>query len=700
MIGATQFMLQKDQPPFQRYQQKIPRKKTEGPCMVIKRNLRDKQGLWILAIGLLVSGLASILFFHMLQVQSQKDIQRVSTIYAERTENFINSIFHKTDVLAAAVKLQNGNITEANFNEVAKIVYQKNSGIRGIQYMPDAVVTYSYPVEGNEAVIGKNFLEIPERRKDVMLAIDTKSIALSGPYNLLQGGLGVVARNPIFLSDSSGKEYFWGFSAIILDLPDALVEVGLDRLPESGYDFQLFCVNENNERIVIAGNQQLDTANATCGAVQVPHHKWTLAIVKINPWMDMIKAIVLLTSGIMLSIILWKFYRMMLRERTAMEAKNIFFSNISHDMRTPLNAVIGFSALAQEPGMSISEKNVYLEKIQNSGKFLLELVNDTLTLSRAENGKLHLNIEMVDTQQIGISILPPIRVMAENKGVRFSFDNSAFRPRIIMADKLNVEKILLNLLTNAVKYTPSGGHVWATVQDAPAEGADPDILCTIQDDGLGMGKEFLAHLYEPFVQENRTGADTCGTGLGLSIVKQLVEIMNGSIQVWSEENKGTKFVVRLHFPEASEKAPVQAVNPASDAEAVLNGAKVLLCEDNALNAEIAKVLLETKGALVVHVKNGEQGLHRFDESEPGEYAAILMDLRMPVMDGIASTRAIRALTRPDAHSIPILAMTADAFAEDVQKCKDAGMNGHLSKPIEPDMLYAALCAAIIRSKGL
>lgn len=242
---------------------------------MIKKNTHwRKQHAWLLLSGLIVAVLASGIYYHTLKQDSLEDIERIETIYADRTEHVINLVFHKTDVLAAVVRLENGNITEETFQDVAKIVYAPDQGIRGIQYMPGAIVTYSYPVEGNEGVIGKNFLEIPERKKDVLLAINTKSIALSGPYNLIQGGLGVVARNPVFLKNAEGEEYFWGFSAVILDLPDAIASVGLSHLPDSGYDFQLYCINENNERLVIDGNPALPVEQAVCGTIHVPHHEW------------------------------------------------------------------------------------------------------------------------------------------------------------------------------------------------------------------------------------------------------------------------------------------------------------------------------------------------------------------------------------------------------------------------------------------
>jgi Predicted periplasmic ligand-binding sensor domain len=241
--------------------------------MKTKKKRLYQTNLLFLVIGILLSLSAGFHLYIVLAKQQRSDVEKLSTIYAERTESLINGIFHKTDVLAAAVKLENGDISQEEFDTLAQLVYQENSGIRGIQYMPGAVVTYSYPIEGNEAVIGKNFLEIPERKKDVLLAIDTKKIALSGPYQLLQGGLGVVARNPIFLYDDAGREYFWGFSAIVLNLPDALQDAQLAHLNDSGYDFQLYNINENEERIVIAGDENLDTSKAICSAVSVPNHE-------------------------------------------------------------------------------------------------------------------------------------------------------------------------------------------------------------------------------------------------------------------------------------------------------------------------------------------------------------------------------------------------------------------------------------------
>ncbi len=648
-----------------------------------------KRNCWILFVCLFVSVAASAFYYRDLQEHSRGDIRNTSVIYTARTESIINTIFHKTDILATVIKLRNGQLDDAAFDTVARTMYRENSGIRGIQSMPGAVVTNSYPVEGNEAVIGKNFFEIPERQKDVWLAIDTKSIALSGPYHLLQGGLGVVARNPIFLTDAEGNEYFWGFSTIILDLPQALDSVELEHLLEDGYDYQLSCINENGERLVIAGNPALDIAGAVCSDIQVPHHVWTLAIVDRHAWVNEAKAGTGLLIGILLSVILWLQYSLMLEKEATLLAKDRFFSDISHDMRTPLNAVIGFSLLGQKTELSAADKDGYLKKIESSGKLLLDLINDTLTISKANMGKLQLKPAPVDIAALMESILEPIRIIAKEKQITLHFSAAGYRPRTVLADVLNVQKIFLNLLNNAVKYTSAGGNVWVTMDEA-----DGALQVKVRDDGIGMDRDFIAHMYEPFAQEQRDGYAGTGTGLGLAIVHQLVDLMGGTIAVESEMNRGTTFAVCLPLPETRQAGTGKAAAKAAPDLSKLKGKKLLLCEDNALNREIVCELLRDLAMEVDAVENGKLGVEKFSASHIGEYSAVLMDIRMPVMDGYTATRLIRGLERPDAATIPVFAVTADAFLDDQQKGKQAGMSGYLTKPIDPSQLAAALYGAL------
>ena len=656
------------------------------------RKIRFNKYLWILFLCLSLSCVLTGVYYSMLTRYSLESIRNVRTIYAERTEYFVNFVFHKTDVLAAAVKLTNGDITESMFNQIAQIVYTRNAGIRGIQYMPRAVVTYSYPVEGNEAVIGKDFLAIPERLKDVRLAIDTKSIALSGPYHLIQGGLGLVARNPVFLKDEQGQDTFWGFSAIILDLPKAIESVGLGNLPASGYDFQLFCTNENNEHIVIAGNPDLDVSKSVLGTIQVPHHKWTIAIRELEPWMPAAKAGVVLFIGMLVSTIIWLLYSGKRRNEALTEAKERFFSDISHDMRTPLNAIIGFSELAQAPETTPAGKDVFLGKIRSSGQLLLDLINDTLTLSKIGSGKTLFNPAPVHVLSLIKSILEPVRHMALQKHVSLSLDTSGLNVSDVVGDRLSIQKIVLNILNNAVRFTPGGGQVRMTVAAEPCEG-ETTLTVTISDEGIGISPDFLPHIFDPFAQEHRKGYENTGTGLGLAIVKQLVDRMKGTITVHSTEGRGTTFTVSLPLRTHTPGEPADAGPPKPDLSQ-LGGKTVLLFEDNPVNREVALAILGPKGLVVDAAEDGQAGVERFAASAPGHYDAVLMDIRMPVMDGYEATARIRAMDRADAKSIPIIAMTADAFPEDIRNCLAAGMDGHLAKPIDPDRLCEVLAEKI------
>lgn len=380
------------------------------------------------------------------------------------------------------------------------------------------------------------------------------------------------------------------------------------------------------------------------------------------------------------------------------EERNRFFANISHDMRTPLNAVIGFSNLAENED-DPRRKNEYIAKIRTSGQLLNSLIDDTLTLSKANSGKFELHPVPVSTEKVGKVIIETIRFAAEKKNITFSVDKAGYRPRVIFADELYLQKLFLNILSNAVKYTPPGGHVWIRIWDEPQDSSDPTLCFSIRDDGIGISAEFLPHIFEPFSQEKRPGYESVGTGLGLSIVQQLVDLMGGAIEVHSEIGKGTEFMIRLQFREAAD-GPAKTEETASLSYAGLNGKRILLCEDNELNREIAVTLLTKHNMIVETAANGQEGVRMFIASEPGAFDAVLMDLRMPVMDGVTAAKAIRGLDRKDARTVPIIAMTADAFADDVQKCLAAGMNGHLAKPIDPKKLFQTLLRCVTDHSGL
>lgn len=373
------------------------------------------------------------------------------------------------------------------------------------------------------------------------------------------------------------------------------------------------------------------------------------------------------------------------------DERNQFFSTISHDMRTPLNAIIGFTDLLNGENLNPKERG-YASNIRISSQLLLDLINDTLTISKINGGKLQLRPEPIRNTDLLNAILVPISAAAAEKHVGFAVDRTAIHERIIMADILNTEKIFLNILSNAVKYTQPGGQVQLILRLDPQQSPDPDSILIVRDTGVGISEDFLPHIYEPFAQEQRRGIQSSGTGLGLSIVKRLVDLMGGTIEVQSHKDEGTQFTVRLHFTEVrcGSSQTLSKAQPPAISEPRLRGLRVIVCEDNSLNMEIDKALLESKGIALIAAANGREGVEAFEQSAPYSIDAILMDIRMPVLDGYKATAEIRALARPDAATVPIIAMTADAYKTDVDRSLKAGMNAHIAKPIDPQKLFSTL----------
>lgn len=375
--------------------------------------------------------------------------------------------------------------------------------------------------------------------------------------------------------------------------------------------------------------------------------------------------------------------------QAATAAKEAFFSNISHEMRTPLNGVLGFTDLALKASSAATMRS-YLQRIKVSSEFLLSLINDVLDISKMEKRKVHLRPEVVVLAEALESVRTVIQPLAAAKRLQFSVPVDAQAPEAVLADRLRLQQIFLNLLSNAVKFTPEGGEVSFAVQRLEPMQQGANLLFTVQDSGRGISPDFLPHIYEAFSQEGRMASGgAVGTGLGLAIVRQLVALMGGRIEAVSQLGKGTCFRVYLFL----QPCPRPAAAPREEAAVQyphLAGQVVLLCEDNAINVELATLLLQEQQMAVVTAANGQEGVARFAASPVGYFAAILMDIRMPVMNGIEATQAIRALPRPDARTVPILAMTADADADDADRSLSAGMDAHLAKPIEPAKLFAAL----------
>lgn len=370
----------------------------------------------------------------------------------------------------------------------------------------------------------------------------------------------------------------------------------------------------------------------------------------------------------------------------ANEAKSDFLYSVTHDMRTPLSGVIGFTELALQTG-DPAEREECLVQIRRAGSILLRLVDDTLDLSRIERRKLALRPEPVDAAELVESIAAAIRPSAREKNITFTVRADWSRLPRIRVDRLRIQQIFLNLLSNAVKFTPEGGRVELIIRrlDPPDRGANCRL--TVRDNGRGMRNEFLAHAFEPFSQDE-CGTDwrQSGAGLGLAIVRKLVDRMGGFIELHSRQGEGTRFDVYLNLEKAEDLPPERPAAAQED----LAGKRVLVCEDHPINREMIRRVLERRGVLVSCAPDGKQGVSMFARSPWNFYDAILMDIRMPVMNGIEAARAIRGLDRPDAAAVPILAMTADAFWKEREKTMAAGMTVHLTKPIDTVRLCQAL----------
>ena len=385
------------------------------------------------------------------------------------------------------------------------------------------------------------------------------------------------------------------------------------------------------------------------------------------------------------------------RAQQANNAKTTFLNNMSHDMRTPMNAIIGFTNLATRHIDDREQTLEDLKKIELSGNQLLALINDVLDMSRIESGRITLQEDEEDLVDLVTELRTIIQPTIDEKQLKLTVETGSITHTGVVCDKLRLSQIMLNLLSNAMKFTPAGGTVSAIVNELPgAPEGSADYELKVRDTGIGISAEFLPHVFESFTRErSSTVSGIQGTGLGLAITKHIVELMGGTITVESTQGKGTEFTVRLRL-KTCEKAPeaVPATLPERAPDESFADKKLLLVEDNELNREIALDILEEEGFTVDTACDGTEAVEKLRDARPGRYDLVLMDIQMPKMDGYEATRQIRQLPDPVLRSIPILAMTANAFEEDKQKALAAGMNGHVAKPIDIPVLLEAIRQAL------
>ena len=387
----------------------------------------------------------------------------------------------------------------------------------------------------------------------------------------------------------------------------------------------------------------------------------------------------------------------------ANKAKSTFLFNMSHDIRTPMNAILGFSDRMLKHMDDPEIVAASAGKIKSSGEYLLSLINDVLDMARIESDKVTLDVDVNDIRERAYALCDVFEVNMQQKDLTFHVDFHDMQDTVVWYDSLKLRQIMLNLISNAVKYTPNGGTVTHIMHQVPCDKPGYgryEII--VSDTGIGMTKEYVEHIFEQFSRsDDSITKETQGTGLGMSIVGRLVELMGGDIRIESEPGRGTNITVTLELKLADEEDVRRLKKNAAPeiAPELLEGIRILLVDDNELNREIAQEVLEDEGCIVADVaENGVIALGKVQNSPPGTYDVVLMDVQMPVMDGYEATRRIRALEDPALASIPILAMTANAFDEDRRDALAAGMNGHLAKPIEVEKLKAALAELAGKNK--
>ena len=651
--------------------------------------------------------------------REQEKEEKLKAVYAaESTVSRVKSQLNRYLAESELVKniIESGyDIDGEKFSILSQMMQDKQNVIEAHELAKDGIVSHIYPMKGNEEAMGLNMLEHPDRKKEANLAKTSGQYTIAGPFPLVQGGNGALLFDPVYVKDEAGEDTFWGFSILVLNWDHFMEEVETYKLEDASYQYLIWKNGtELGEKLTIAQSEKFSFKDTLEVACDVPNDTWYFEIEPKAGWVPQSQIafgilIAALVSGV-LTVGYWqyemqrykealyaeKIERAAKRAEEASEAKTRFLFNMSHDIRTPMNAIIGFSDLLEKHLDDKEKVHDYIKKIQLSGSFLLSLINYVLEMARIESGKATLRTEVGDAQELLGALNAVFEPAVEKKRLKYNCTLDV-EHRFIICDVTKVREIVLNNISNSVKYTPEGGSVTVQIKEIPWEKEGwTAYRILVEDTGIGMGAEYLPHIFEEFTRERTsTESKVVGAGLGLPIVKALIDLMGGTIQVESERGKGSKFEVILPFEIASEEEVKDSY--VKKEEKLYNRSKekrILLAEDNELNAEIAITILEENGFKVERAEDGCKCVELFSEKPAGYYSTILMDIQMPNMDGYTASRKIRGMEREDAKAIPIIALTANAFDEDRNKAFAAGMNGHIAKPIDVGRMVRSIGALV------
>ena len=681
---------------------------------MVKRNPVEKKiQRKCYVVGLIAFVIALFLAYFLLE-NIKKNEQTAATYTAQNTVRRIQSQLDEyvtcSNVLENVI-LAGYELNEEGFSTLASMLPNEDGVVKAFELAPKGIVAEIYPMEENAEAIGLDLLTAHERAVDAKLAKESMEYTIAGPFELRQGGTGALLFNPVHQMNTTEQREFWGFIVLVIDWDKFVAKMGLGRLSEADYCYRIW-----KEDSVTGGPNVLvqcphtfpkDRLTVDC---TLPNDIWYFDIIPSDGWIPISywisDVVICYVLSLLIAALFYLFFMKRYHEQQyaeklqlsaaeaqeASEAKTRFLFNMSHDIRTPMNAIMGFTELLNRNLDDQEKARGYLRKIQNASSLLLTIINQVLEMARIESGTVTLKLEATDLSALFHSVNTVFEADIQKKNIQYSED--AHVPhKFAYCDKTKLEEIYLNIVSNAIKYTPDGHAIRVEIHELPSE--DKKKACyrfTCEDSGIGMSTDYLPHIFDEFSREHTTTENkVVGTGLGLPIVKSLIEQMGGTIQVESTQGVGTKFTVDLTLTLASREEVYSSPETLAEAEhAKLRGRRILLAEDNELNAEIAIELLGEEGFLIERAADGEECCTMLAQAPEGYYDLILMDIQMPEMNGYEAAAKIRGMADVKKAGIPIIAMTANAFAEDRQAALDAGMNAHVAKPIDMAVLLPTL----------
>lgn len=541
------------------------------------KNKIDKKVIRIRAALVFLTMFVIILGCTFLVNENQKKREQLKAAYTaestiSRVEVQLNRYMAESDLVKKSIE-DGLMISDAQFAQLSRLMQDEDYIIKAHEIAKDGIVSQIYPIQGNENAMGFNILEDSERKKAARRARDSGEYTLAGPFELVQGGTGVLLFDPVYQIDAQGNKKFWGFSVLVMDWEKFIDKMELNKLEDAGYHYQIWKRdNKNNEKVVIAQCVNFEKEDTLEVACEVPNDTWYFEIIPENGWITSIQKlwgllISFMTAFIIMTVYLqfrMRCYREQIHEtelekavheaKCANEAKTRFLFNMSHDIRTPMNAIIGFADLLEKHIDEKERVRDYIGKIKSSSEFLLSLINYVLETARIESGKTTLKKEVCCASRLIESLIDVFEPEVCKKGLTYSYTKD-IEHEYVMGDETKVREIFINIIGNSLKYTPAGGKITIDIREIPFDRENYIAYkIVVEDTGIGMSEDYLPHIFEEFSREHTsTESKVVGTGLGLPIVKALIDLMGGTIEIESEAGKGTKTTVMIPFEIATQE---------------------------------------------------------------------------------------------------------------------------------------------------